>query len=416
MAEKCNGSGDCRKSHVIGGTMCPSYMATRSEKETTRARANILREYLTRSPKENKFDHKEVYEVYDLCLSCKGCKSECPSNVDVATMKAEFLQHYYDANGVPLRTHLIGNITSYNKLGAIVPAITNFFFTNGFTSGIIKNVLGFAPKRQIPTLYKTTFTAWAKKNLPILNPKNPKSKVYLFADEFTEFNDTEIGITAVKLLTKLGYEVQVPKTDESGRTHLSKGLVRNAKKIANRNIAYLKDLVTEETPILGIEPSAILSFRDEYLRLAESQNKEAAQKLAKTSFLIDEFLSKEVAKGNITADAFTKEAKNVKLHGHCHQKTLSSVNHTQKILTTPTNYKVEVIPSGCCGMAGSFGYEKEHYDVSMSVGELVLFPSVRKADAETIIAAPGTSCRHQIHDGTGRSAKHPVEVLWEALV
>ncbi|MFN8436650.1 MAG: FAD-linked oxidase C-terminal domain-containing protein [Cytophagales bacterium] len=416
MAEKCNGSGDCRKSHVIGGTMCPSYMATRSEKETTRARANILREYLTRSPKENKFDHKEVYEVYDLCLSCKGCKSECPSNVDVATMKAEFLQHYYEANGVPLRTHMIGNITRYNKLGAILPSVTNFFFTNGFTSGIIKNVLGFAPKRQIPTLGNTTFTAWAKKNLPSLNPKNPKSKVFLFADEFTEFNDTQIGITAVKLLTKLGYAVEIPKTDESGRTHLSKGLVKNAKKIANKNIEYLQNVVTEESPILGIEPSAILSFRDEYLRLAEPHNKAAAQKLAKTSFLIDEFLAKEVAKGNITAEVFTKDAKNIKLHGHCHQKALSSVNHTQKILTTPANYKVEVIPSGCCGMAGSFGYEKEHYDVSMSVGELVLFPSVRKADAETIIAAPGTSCRHQIHDGTGRSAKHPVEVLWEALV
>lgn len=416
MAEKCNGSGDCRKSHVIGGTMCPSYMATRSEKETTRARANILREYLTRSPKENKFDHKEVYEVYDLCLSCKGCKSECPSNVDVATMKAEFLQQYYDANGVSFRSYMIGNFTTFIRFGAYMPGITNFFLTNGFTSSVMKSILGFAPKRPIPTVYKTTLSAWAKKNLPSLNPKNPKKKVYLFSDEFTEFNDTQIGITAIKLLTKLGYEVQVPKTDESGRTHLSKGLVRNAKKIANKNISLLKTLVSEETPILGIEPSAILSFRDEYLRLAEPQNKEAAQKLAKSSFLIDEFLAKEVEKGNISAELFTTVAKNVKLHGHCHQKALSSVAHTQKILSLPANYKIEVIPSGCCGMAGSFGYEKEHYEVSMSVGELVLFPSVRKADAETIIAAPGTSCRHQIHDGTGRNAQHPVEVLWEALV
>ncbi|HTF80946.1 MAG TPA: FAD-linked oxidase C-terminal domain-containing protein, partial [Cytophagales bacterium] len=415
MAEKCNGSGDCRKSHVIGGTMCPSYMATRSEKDTTRGRANILREFLTRSTKVNKFDHKEIYEVYDLCISCKGCKSECPSNVDVATLKAEFLQHYHDANGVPLRTHLIGNITRYNKLGAIVPGLTNFFFKNEFTSSMIKKVLGFAPKRHIPTLHNTTFTAWAKKNLPHLNPKeNKKGKVYLFADEFTEFNDTHIGITAVKLLTRLGYTVKIPKMGESGRTHLSKGLVRNAKKIANKNIAVFKSL-EPNVPILGIEPSAILSFRDEYMRLATPENREAAQKMGQSAFLIDEFLAKEVEAGHITAAAFTTEAKQIKLHGHCHQKALSSVAFTQKILTLPQNYKVEVIPSGCCGMAGSFGYEEEHYDVSMKVGELVLFPAVRKADVETVIAAPGTSCRHQIHDGTGRSAKHPVEVLWEAL-
>ncbi|MEY5049584.1 MAG: putative oxidoreductase [Bacteroidota bacterium] len=414
MAEKCNGSGDCRKSSIIGGTMCPSYQATKNERDTTRARANILREFLTRSEKVNKFNHDEVYDIMDLCLSCKGCKSECPSNVDVATLKAEFLQQYYKDNGIPLRTRMIANISKYNKLGAIMPSFTNFFFTNSLTSSVIKNVLGFAPKRHIPTLYKTTFTSWLKKNLASLNPSNPKGKVFIFVDEFTEFNDTQIGITTVKLLTKLGYQVEVPKHVESGRTYLSKGLVNEAQKLAKQNFESLKNVISAETPLLGIEPSAILTFRDEYPRLVNEQDETAAKALAKNCLLVDEFLAKEAAAGKIDKALFTQDTKKVKLHGHCHQKALSSVNHSKDILSIPQNYTVEVIPSGCCGMAGSFGYEKEHYDLSMKVGELVLFPAVRFS-GDAIIAAPGTSCRHQIKDGTSKEAKHPVEVLWEAL-
>ncbi len=417
MAEKCNGSGDCRKSHVIGGTMCPSYMATKNEKETTRARANILRDFLTNSTKANKFAHKEIYEVYDLCLSCKGCKAECPSNVDVATMKAEFLQHYYDANGIPLRTNLIANISAFNKLGMIWPAATNFFFENKFTSTAIKGFLGFAQKRAIPILYKTTLTHWATKNLPLLNPKPPhiKKKVYLFADEFSQYNDVALGITTIKLLTKLGYYVEIPNHVESARTHLSKGMVRAAKKIANQNVTLLKDIISADQPLLGIEPSAILTFRDEYLRLVDAPLLAQAEKLAANCFIVDEFLAKEVELGNIDKTLFVDEQKTVMLHGHCHQKALSSTEFTKKLLSIPSGYKVEVIPSGCCGMAGSFGYEKEHYEVSMQVGELVLFPAVRKTSEHTLIAAPGTSCRHQIKDGTQRTAQHPIEILYKAL-
>lgn len=417
MAEKCNGSGDCRKSSIIGGTMCPSFQATKNERDTTRARANILREVLTRSEKINKFDSEEVYDIMDLCLSCKGCKTECPSNVDVATMKAEFLQHYYDTNGVPFRTFMIANISKFNKLGAIIPAVTNFFFKNSFTSGILKNTLGFAPKRHIPLLYKTTLSKWAKQNLPKLNPKagTAKSKVYLFVDEFTEYNDTAIGIKSIQLLTKLGYEVVIPKHLESARTYLSKGLVKQAQVYAKQNFDLLKNVITAETPLLGIEPSAILTFRDEYPKLVNEADEKAAVALGKNCLLIDEFLAAEAKAGRLDATVFTQETRKVKLHGHCHQKALSSVNPTKEILSIPSNYTVEVIPSGCCGMAGSFGYEKEHYDLSMKVGELVLFPAVRFA-GDAIIAAPGTSCRHQIKDGTGKVAQHPVEVLWEALV
>ncbi|MFP4060793.1 MAG: FAD-binding and (Fe-S)-binding domain-containing protein [Bacteroidales bacterium] len=417
LAEKCNGSGDCRKSPVIGGTMCPSYMATRDENATTRARANILREFLTNSPKKNPFDHEEIYDVMDLCLSCKACKSECPSGVDVAKLKAEFLQHYYDEHGIPLRTRLIAYITTFNKIGAMVPGIYNFFIQNKFFAGLLKKTIGFAVNRSIPSLYKVTLRKWARRHLEQLNSQLPfeSRTVNIFVDEFTDYNDTHIGIKAVKLLNKLGYRVFLPKNDLCGRTFLSKGLLRTAKKIVNNNIKLLKDVVTEEAPLLGIEPSAILAFRDEYPDLAIPANKKAASELSKNALMIDEFLADQMDKGIIKKEMFTTESKFIKLHGHCQQKAVSSTNSTIKILSFPENYRVEEIPSGCCGMAGSFGYEKEHYDVSMKVGELVLFPSVREASAETIIAAPGTSCRHQIKDGTGREGKHPVEILYEAL-
>lgn len=416
-AEQCNGSGDCRKTHLSGGTMCPSFMATKNEKDTTRARANILREFLTNSDKLNRFDHKEIYEVMDLCLSCKGCKSECPSNVDVAKLKAEFLQQYYDANGVPFRSKLIANFTKSAQFGALVPGMYNFMVTTPWIANTIKRLSGFAVQRSLPTLHKTTLSNWHKNRLQKAGNalQNERRKVYLFCDEFTNYNDTEIGQKAILLLEKLGYEVFIPQHEESGRTWLSKGLIREAKKIANRNIVAVSKIVNANTPLIGIEPSAILTFRDEYIDLADDENLAAAKALAKNTFLIDEFIAMEIDNGNISRDLFTQEKKRVILHGHCQQKALSSVAPSFKLLSFPKNYSVEVIPSGCCGMAGSFGYEREHYDLSMKIGELVLLPTVRKQDADVIIAAPGTSCRHQIKDGTARKALHPVEVLFDAL-
>ncbi|WP_235954166.1 FAD-binding and (Fe-S)-binding domain-containing protein [Limnovirga soli] len=413
-AEQCNGSGDCRKTALSGGTMCPSFMATRNEKDTTRARANILREFLTHSDKLNRFDHKEIYEVMDLCLSCKGCKSECPSNVDVAKLKAEFMQHYYDANGVPFRSRLIANFSASAKLGSLVPGLYNFAVKNKFTGSLIKRLSGFAVARSMPSLYTTTLRSWYKNHFPA--KINTGKKLYLFCDEFTNYNDTAIGIKAISLLENLGYEVVIPKHLESGRTWLSKGLIRDAQKIINKNIELLSELISAETPLIGIEPSAILSFRDEYIDLASDENLLAAREMSKHVFLIDEFIAAEIANGHIDKSRFTKEKKLIQLHGHCQQKSLSSVAPSVAILSLPEYYTVETIPSGCCGMAGSFGFEKEHYDLSMKIGELVLFPTVRKQEADTIIAAPGTSCRHQVKDGTGRKALHPVEILYDALI
>ena len=406
LAEKCNGSGDCRKPVSAGGTMCPSYRATKNEKDTTRARANILREFLTNSTEQNKFNHTELKEVFDLCLSCKACASECPSNVDIATLKAEFLYQYQESNGYSFRNKLFANNAKYNKLGSYLPTITNFF-TNSI---LAKKVLGVAVERSVPKLAKQTLKSWLKKH----PTKTSNKTVYLFNDEFTNFYDAEIGIDAVILLEKLGYQVKTIAHDESGRSHISKGFLKEAKEICNNNIAIFKDVVTDETPLIGIEPSAILGFRDEYIRLAD--DKASAQKIAKNCFTFEEFLSQELEKGAIDRSLFTSKTKTLKIHGHCHQKALSGTHASFQVLNIPSNYSVSILNTGCCGMAGSFGYEKEHYKVSMQVGEDTLFPKIRNCSSDTEIAAAGTSCRHQIFDGTNRIAKHPITLLKEALL
>jgi FAD/FMN-containing dehydrogenase/Fe-S oxidoreductase len=417
LAEKCSGSGDCRKTHISGGTMCPSYMATRSEKDTTRARANMLRHFYTKKTYGNDLtiSSGEVKNVLDLCLSCKGCKSECPSSVDVGKMKAEFTQEYYDKYGASFRSKLIGNFSRPMKLAAIAPWAYNAIFGTASLRRFANKMVGFHPNRTMPLLYKTTLRKWfANHRKNHSQPKDPIGTVYLFCDEFTNYNDVEIGIKAVLLLEALGYGVRIPEHVESGRTYLSKGFVRKAKEIANKNVELLKDVVNAEAPIIGIEPSAILTLRDEYPELVCGKNLDAAKQLAVNSFLFEEWFSKEIEKGKIRQEQFKNSNAPVYLHGHCYQKSLSSTKQIKRCLTVVSD-KVEEIPSGCCGMAGAFGYEKEHYDVSMQIGSLVLFPTINKLDNDAIMAASGTSCRHQIKDGTGRIAKHTAEILYEAL-
>jgi len=436
-AEQCNGSGDCRKSHLSGGTMCPSYMATKNERDTTRARANILRETLTRSDKMNRFDSEEVKEVLDLCLACKACKAECPSNVDMAKLKMEFLHQYYQDNGVPLRSWLIGNYPRLNKLAALLPGAYNFIFKNNGLRKIANTLVGFHPKRTMPLLSDTTLKAWFRKEYGHVAGEGER-KVYLFLDEFTNYNDVEIGKKAVQLLVKLGFSVIVEDHADSGRSYLSKGLLTKARELANANVHLFRDKmglpasleassavspvralhatpVPTPIPLVGIEPSAILTFRDEYPELVSEHLAESAAELAKHVFTFEEFIGSLVDRKVLDASLFTEEKRLVKLHGHCQQKAVSSMIPGKKMLGLPKNYEVQLIPSGCCGMAGSFGYEKEHYDISMKIGELVLFPTVRQQPEEVIIAAAGTSCRHQIHDGTHRRALHPIEILWDAL-
>jgi FAD/FMN-containing dehydrogenase/Fe-S oxidoreductase len=406
--EQCNGSGDCRKSEIIGGTMCPTYMATRDEDKSTRGRANILREFMHHSPEENPLIQKEIYQVLDLCISCKGCKGECPSNVDMAKIKAEFLQQYYDENGIPFRARLIAYLPRLGGLALSLRPVTNFFLNQSW----INSLIGFHPKRKIPGYSKQSLRSWASKHP---GKSGLKGKVYLFADEFSNYQESDIGIKAILLLNRLGYEVVIPKHRESSRTFLSKGLVREAQKIANDNVILLKEIISSKTPLIGIEPSTILTFRDEYPELVDPSLQEAAVELGKNALLFDEFFVREMEKGNITPNQFTTAKREIKLHAHCQQKAIASSLTTRQMLALPENYTVQEIKTGCCGMAGSFGYEKEHYELSMQIGEMVLFPEVRRSDESITITAPGTSCRHHIKDGTGRTAFHPIEVMYEAV-
>jgi FAD/FMN-containing dehydrogenase/Fe-S oxidoreductase len=414
LTEKCSGSGDCRKTEVTGGTMCPSYMATRNEKDTTRARANILRQYLNQAPetlgKGKAAD--EVKEVLDLCLACKGCKIECPSSVDMTKLRAEFLYHYQKEHGISMRAKLIGNFSNSMGLASHVPFLYNTAVGIPLLKKAINKFSGFHPDRSLPELAKQTLKAWYKSHQ---KPANPSTKtVYLFCDEFTNYNDAEIGKKAIVLLERLGYNVIIPTHADSGRAYLSKGMLDQAKALAESNVSSLQSVISADTPLIGIEPSAILSFRDEYPSLVNDELKHAATELSKHVYLFEEWFHTEIRNGNIKQESFTQATKQVSLHGHCHQKALSSMAVASEVTGFPANYVVDIIPSGCCGMAGSFGYEKEHYDVSMKIGALVLFPAVNQAP-DNIIAAAGTSCRHQIKDGTKRIALHPVEVLFDAL-
>jgi len=409
--EKCNGSGDCRKSHHMKGGMCPSYHATLNEKDTTRGRANALREFLTNSNKSNQFDHKELKEVFDLCLSCKACASECPSNVDVATLKAEFLYQYQESNGYSFRSRLFANSTKSNAMGSKVASLTNAIYESKPLGAVLKKIAGVAPQRSLPKVYSVNF------NKELQNLKNQFSikntKVVLYLDEFSRYLDVSLAKDALYLLCALGYDVALFYA-ESGRTYISKGFLKEAKELALGNLEKLRPILEQDIPILGLEPSAILTFRDEYKRF--HNDKDLQNKLNAQSLLVEEFLASEIENKVFGPKNFTSQPQKVKIHVHCHQKALSNQKVTFDILNVPKNYEVSIIPSGCCGMAGSFGYEKEHYNTSMAIGELKLFPSIRKSNSDTIIAANGTSCRHQIMDGTKREALHPVTILRQALL
>ena len=421
--EQCNGSGDCRRSSLIGGTMCPSYKVSRDELHTTRARANILREYLLQNQNSVIRDN-DLYEVLSSCLACKGCKRECPSGVDMTRLRAEVLQSLYNREGTPWRTWLMAHNADIQRLGSWMPHIYNFFATNRVTSSLLKRITGFAPERSIPKINsrRQTFNPQLS-NTSLLNSQ--QKRVFLFLDEFTRYQEPELVQTFILLLERLGYEVIIPKHVESGRAAVSKGCMRLAGKYAERNVRLLADLITPNTPLVGIEPSCILTFRDEYPDLVSPELQQAARHLAQNSLLYDEFLMREVNAGRITSEQFSDIKADIWLHGHCHQKALVGVEQTASLLDLPKNTTVHVIPSGCCGMAGSFGYEKEHYKTSLAIGEMVLFPAVRSAmetatvsnqqSAITLIAAPGISCRTQIYDGTGYTAHHPIEILYRLL-
>ena len=425
--EQCNGSGDCRKSNLIGGTMCPAFKVSRDELNSTRARANVLREVLTRSDLSGSATHSSLFtlhsslikEVLDSCLACKGCRGECPSNVDITRLRAELLQHYYNQQGTPLRTWLVARTAQLEGIAQYIRPVYNFFVSFKPTAVLIKKALGFAQERELPRLRKFKNRKQVVKG---------EKKVLFFLDEFTRNHEPELAEKFIEVLNLLGYEVEIPNLLESGRATISKGCLKRAKKIAQENIKRLSSIINGQLStvnFVGLEPSCILSFRDEYPDLVSSEHRNEAKELGRHSLLFDEFLLREIKAGHISRDSFEQTPIVISLHGHCHQKALVGVEVMAEVLRQLLNAKVNVIPSGCCGMAGSFGYEKEHYKTSMEIGEMVLFPTIRKivncqlsivnSRKPTYVVAPGTSCRQQIFDGTGVRAVHPIEIIYRYL-
>lgn len=442
--EQCNGAGACRKSSSMGGTMCPAFKVSGDELCVTRARANVIRELLTYGytggeKKGQTFRElvksPEIEEVLSSCLACKGCRSECPSNVDMTRLRAELLQHKWDAQGTPLRVWMVARMAAFERLGHLVRPLYNFFAGWKVSERLIKKLVHFAAERHIPKLSRSSMRTLVRREAKkysvsgvercIADNKGitsaiDKRKVFLFADEFTNWQEAELGLEFARLLMRLGYDVEIPRHVESGRAPISKGCLRLARKFARKNVELLGDIVSEDVPLVGIEPSCILSFRDEYPDLVPDEKRDRAKHLGRNALLYDEFIVREMEAGRITAEMFSDAACEVYLHGHCHQKALVGIEKTEKMLRDLLRgAEIHTIPSGCCGMAGSFGYEKAHYKTSMAIGEMVLFPAVRKAvasTAEVLVAAPGTSCRQQILDGTGVKAFHPIEILYRFLL
>lgn len=401
--EMCTGVGACRK--VDTGVMCPSYMATRDEDHSTRGRANILRDAIT-GELPGGLTSQEVYDVLDLCLECKACKAECPSQVDMAKIKYEFLQHYYDEHGTPLSARVIALTAKVAPLGSLFSFFANALLPLKSVRMIVEKMAKVDKRRVLPAYTAQSFDKWFKKHETANSVDNSK-RVALFADTWTMYNENNLGQSAVRVLEACGYAVELVPYGCCGRPQISKGLLREAKTIAEKNVDKLHAYIEAGIPVVGLEPSCIASFQDDYTDLVPGDK---ANAVAKHVLMIDQFLAKEWAKGEIKPDeVFEKSSEDIMLHGHCQQRSIMGTSSTKAVLGWISN--VDEIDSGCCGMAGSFGYG--HYDLSMQIGESRLFPAVREHEGET--AACGFSCRHQIKDGTGKDTKHVVELLAQAI-
>ena len=403
--EMCNGVGACRK--TLEGTMCPSYMATKDEEHSTRGRANALRAALSGRLPKAEFTGRRLYEVMDLCLECKGCKAECPANVDMAKLKYEFLHHYYEANGLPLRNRLFGQIAKVNRLGSRLPALVNRLSGLAPSRWALEKIAGIDRRRPLPSLAAETFDDWFRRHTP--PAAAPRGEVVLFNDTFVTYNVPEIARAAVEVLEAAGYRVVLVDRKCCGRPLISKGMLTQAREHAAWNVAQLAPYARRGVAIVGLEPSCLLTLRDETVDLLRTDD---ARAVARQSLLFEEFLVRERGRG--LALKFGANGRKALLHGHCHQKALVGTAPTVAALRW-AGFEVSEVDSGCCGMAGSFGFEREHYDVSVALGNRRLAPAVKAAPAETEIVAPGISCRQQIQHLAGRRAKHPAEVLREAL-
>jgi FAD/FMN-containing dehydrogenase/Fe-S oxidoreductase len=410
--EQCNGAGVCRK--MTTGTMCPSFMVTREEEHSTRGRANALRAAMAGVLPVTEFTSERMYQVMDLCISCKACKAECPSAVDMGKIKVEFLAQYYQANGTPLRARLFGHIAALSRLSSgLLAPLANVGVSNGLARQVMERFMGISSKRTLPAFAWEPFTEWYQKRRESRQfSDGAKKQVVLFNDTFNTYNYPHTAIAATEVFERLGYEVLLPGHKCCGRPMISKGLVSDARAAAQDVIDRLAGFVERGIPVVGLEPSCLLMLRDEYRYLLPDDPRVSA--IAEYAYTFEEFISKLADEGQLDVK-FTDARREILLHGHCHQKALVGTGPSKRALTLPPHYTVKEVDSGCCGMAGSFGYEAEHYDISIQMAERRLLPAVREAHQDTLIVAAGVSCRQQIKHGSGRQALHPAEVLRDAL-
>lgn len=404
--EMCSGLGACRK--TLGGTMCPSYMATLDEEHSTRGRANALRAVLSGKVPPEEFTGTRLHEVLDLCLECKGCKAECPSNVDMAKFKYEFLSHYNKIRGLPLRSRVFGRVANVSRWGSPLASVVNWLNQRRISRWALERFLGIDQRRPLPSLAATPFDAWFRKRRP--EGSAEKGSVVLFHDTFNTFNTPTVAQDATRVLESLGYGVKLVAKKCCGRPLISKGMLKRAQEHAAWNVAMLVDEVKAGVPIIGLEPSCLLTLRDEYPELLRS---EAARQVAEQSFLLEEFLLRENALEPFRTDPSAPKEK-ILLHGHCHQKALVGMAPTVEALRL-AGYEVQEVDSGCCGMAGSFGFEKEHYELSVAIANRRLVPAVNQAAGDVTVVASGISCRQQIEHLTPRQPRHPAEMLWRRV-
>lgn len=410
LVDKCNGAGVCRKLAESGGTMCPSYMATREEQDSTRGRANLFRQ-IFRGERIDAFTSTDLKKGLDLCLSCKACKSECPANVDMAKLKAEFTQGWHEKNGANLSEHFFARSEMVFPLASAFAGVVNYMNRTPVAKEVFKTFFNIHPERNLPDFATVTFEKWFKRRSPKV--KTGKT-VLVMVDLFMNYNEPEIGIAMVAVLEKLGYQVIITKPTQSGRTHLSKGFVKDAKKIATKNIRSLTPFAKNGIPVIGQEPSEILTLRDEYLDLCDETDIGDAKILASSTFMFEEFVLQHLNHNQDDVNLFNGTNGDVHVHGHCHAKALVGMKPVMELFRL-LNIDAKNLQSGCCGMAGSFGYEANHYDVSLKIGEATLFPKIRALDENAEICAHGFSCRHQISDVVDRKSRHTAVILADYL-
>ncbi|MDZ7290874.1 MAG: FAD-binding protein [candidate division KSB1 bacterium] len=409
--EMCTGVGACRK--TLTGTMCPSYMVTRDEQHSTRGRANALRAALTGKISTQNFTTPRLKEVFDLCLACKGCKAECPSNVDMAKLKYEFLAHFYDEHGTPISVRLFSRPDLLGPFGSRFATVTNALLQNRGVRKFLEISLGLDHRRILPFYAKQSFPNWFKQHHRFHSQEaHDKNSVVLFNDTFMNYHDPEIGQAAVKVLEALGYHVILANAGCCGRPQISNGLLRAARPKAEAVVRKLHQFVQQGYPIVGCEPGCISAIKEDYLDLV--RNPQEARAVAENFLLIEDFVLQHVERFGLPA-IFHQLRSPVLYHGHCHHQALFGTVISRTVLTKLLGCAVEEIDTGCCGMAGVFGYEKRNYDLSMKIGERRLFPAVLAAGADHRLVANGFSCRHQIEHATGRKARHVIQILAEAL-